>query len=194
MKSCPFCDSKKHYISNCGLYDGFTRKLQQTEYKLMLSSKPNFEIYPTNELKMIAHIFRFEKCINFVIGETDKCPNYKQKYDFVPIPLTLSRKRLIYALNTRWFKLTNTRKSKIVDQPSEECPICYEEFPTQFYHEYSYWVTHCVKLHCNHKICKSCVQRLFDNHTSPKCPMCRKNFQQIDIFKYMYEDEVIIHK
>ncbi len=66
---------------------------------------------------------------------------------------------------------------KKIDNPNDECPICYDVFTNN-----DYFITK-----CGHKFCGSCIFKHYngkDNKVNTTCPLCRQSFLNIDIQEF----------
>jgi hypothetical protein len=62
---------------------------------------------------------------------------------------------------------TNTKTN--VGSHIEECPVCMDTLVQR----------HTVHPPCNHKICSSCYDGVFQHQTNPSCPLCRASYTEV---------------
>ena len=63
---------------------------------------------------------------------------------------------------------------KKIDNPNDECPICYDTFSNN-----DFFITK-----CGHKFCGSCIFKHYRGNNTT-CPLCRQSFLNIDIPEFM---------
>jgi len=185
-------------MAHCpGTFGGRKKKNIDKLIHLYSVERPDFHSYTLKELKIIAYMnpFKYSFDMRTLTGLNQK----NNEHGYEPIPLTLSRHRMIQALTNRW-----TDRKIIIEQynnspDKEECPICYEPIQNSCWnYPESHWTTHytygTVRTLCNHHFCGSCwgkLKRTNENevysnyHNEPivkKCPMCRQETTDVDIW------------
>ena len=197
-QNCLFCDSARHTMAHCpGTFGGRKKKNIDKLIHLYSVERPDFHSYTLKELKIIAYINPFKYSFDMPLSTGLNQKNNEHGYE--PIPLTLSRHRMIQALTNRWSG-RKTLIEKYNNPPDkEECPICYEPIQHSCWnYPESHWTTHytygTVRTLCNHHFCGSCwgkLKRTNENevysnyHNEPivkKCPMCRQETTDVDIW------------
>jgi hypothetical protein len=181
-QNCLFCDSSRHTTFRCTS----PIKGKYTELISLYSvESPNFNSYTLKELKLIAYSNPYERSFEGSPGMRDNRLN--RKYGRKPIPLTLSKNRLVKALEERW-EMRRPILEKFNKKPTEEvedCPICLESIQT---YEWSFrkseWLPdYCkntIKTVCNHHFCGDCwsqvkpIRDYYSDHSTKPCPLCRR--------------------
>lgn len=162
---------------------------------LSLMNDPNslqLESLNIQSLRLMATCFVYENSDNLIVccEKKNTGPNFDKEFQYNPIPLTLSRKRLQKELTKKWEKI-HALKRKKRDGPPEllsehSCPICLEEMGKYkwFHYEYRFVTnvervqteiqhgrtcykytngTNPVKTSCGHIMCSNCTSRLVPN-------------------------------
>ena len=184
-QNCLFCDSARHTTSQCiKLHD------HNTLFKLYSVEHPDFHSYTLKDLKIIAFVNPFQYSFDSATGMRTNKQIRETGYD--PIPMTLSKNRIIKALTNRWTgRKTLIEKYNNPPHP-EECPVCYD--PIQIHtwrYRYSEWQTdysnNTIRTTCNHHFCRKCWGNIKISHDygyqeiTKKCPMCRQENTDRDI-------------
>ena len=172
-QNCLFCDSSRHHTAQCRS----PMKGKNIE-NLWLVESPDFNSYTLNELKFISFYNQYEKSLESSDGMCDQ--NLNTKYGWNPISLTLSKTRMVKALNERW-KIRRPLLEKYNHKPEEidnECPICYNAIQTQYFnYRDSIWESNynigTAKTTCNHHFCGDCWDKVKRVNTCKSCPLCR---------------------
>jgi len=191
---CDFCNSLSHKTRRCNSNMNGRRTMLDGMINCMVRTEcPDFNSFPINELRYIAH--------NYALYEKTTWPHdhmgnkFNRKYSLQPIPLTLSKNRLVRALVERWTGFAPVRE--LIASPPEikDCPICYENmFMYNWCQRTSTWIERCVYTYgakyespvllntCKHLFCGRCwgahtdQNKKFDawqNRPYVNCPMCR---------------------
>ena len=190
-QNCLFCDSARHTMAHCpGTFGGRKKKNIDKLIHLYSVERPDFHSYTLKELKIIAYINPFKYSFDMPLSTGLNQKNNEHGYE--PIPLTLSRHRMIQALTNRWSG-RKTLIEKYNNPPDkEECPICYEPIQNSCWnYPESHWTTHytygTVRTLCNHHFCGACWEKLkpssgrhYDEPIVKKCPMCRQENTDVD--------------
>jgi len=183
--NCILCDSARHTSSYC-------IKLHEhnTLFKLYSVEHPDFHSYTLKDLKIIAFVNPFQYSFESATGMRTNKQNKEDGYD--PIPMTLSRNRMIRALTNRWSgRKTLIEKYNNPPHP-EECPVCYEPIQNSCWkYSESRWDTDytydTIRTACNHHFCSKCWRNIKISHNydyavrTTKCPMCRQENTDRDI-------------
>jgi hypothetical protein len=157
---------------------------------------PDFHSYNMKELKLIAHRVPYDNNLSNTKFPRDISKTNKG-LKLNPIPLTLSKTRMIKVLNSRWETLVECRQKYYlgIDNPEnyeENCPICYDSMTYKQWREFeSNWIMEynsgTIKTKCNHKFCSKCWDKLpLDNWQRIKCPLCRFNVHPYDDVQIKY--------
>lgn len=194
--ACVFCGYQHNYNDKV-CYDSF-KHLESMQECMAFEECPKFEEYPINQLRFIAfHYAKYRKAIpdfsyNYSGGQGKL---YNREFGYDPIPLTLSKNRMVKALVDRWHGFATFRNKKTLYSMKEyeDCPICMEHF---ICHK---WCNHYARLalhserngailtSCKHKFCGQCWGNLLQKHVREvgyvnhewistlclHCPMCR---------------------
>ena len=186
-KNCLFCDSARHNSMNCTS----TKKGQLPQlYKCMENIEcPQFATFTLQELKFIAFTVPYQHTLESSGGQ-GRGNKYNRKYGRSPIPLTLSKNRMVKALQERWEGFRSIRE-KYHNKPTAElddCPICLERMQdcswswrdSKWSRDYN---LNTVKTICNHHFCDNCWGNIKQNDDglTKSCPLCRKHIKQTDI-------------
>jgi hypothetical protein len=191
---CDFCNSLSHKTRYCNSNMNGRRKFLDGMSNCMVRQEcPDFNLFPINELRYIAS--------NYALYEKTAWPHdhmgnkFNRKYLLRPIPLTLSKNRLVRALVDRWTGFAPVRELKSSPPEIKDCPICYDNMLTYDWSQRtSSWIENCVYTYgakyespvllntCKHMFCGRCwgghtdQNKKFDEwHNRPyvDCPMCR---------------------
>lgn len=200
-QNCPFCDSARHGPSKCT--SNMKQKYKELIWTMVSKECPDFHSYNMKELKSISYNTPFENnlsCGNIMSRECMKKNKYNPVLIENPIPLSLSKNRMVKALVKRWNALQSCRENYHhgIDSPEEyeeDCPICYETMTSKYWNDLeSKWVmaynVGTIKTTCNHKFCNTCWDQLHTrghyDTTTKTCPMCRSivSCHDIEIRQY----------
>ena len=150
---------------------------------------PQFATFTLHELKVIAFTVPYQYTLESSGGQ-GRGNKYNRKYGRSPIPLTLSKNRMVKALQERWEGFRSIRE-KYHNKPTAElddCPICLERMQDcSWSWRYSKWSRdynlNTVKTICNHHFCGNCWGNIKQNDDglTKSCPLCRKHIKQTDI-------------
>jgi hypothetical protein len=159
-------------------------------YNIWSVESPDFNSYTLKELKYISFYNQYEKSLESSDGMGDQ--NLNTKYGWNPISLTLSKTRMVKALNERW-KIRRPLLEKYYDKPQDidnECPICYNAIQTQYFnYRDSTWVSNfnigTIKTICNHHFCGDCWDKVKHVNTCKQCPLCRSQVSEWDTRIYI---------
>lgn len=191
---CLFCNCRSHKTTGCNSNMNGRRKLLDGMSECMLLPEcPDFNSFPINELRYIAH--------NYVLYAKTTWPyehmgnKYNRKYLRQPISLTLSKNRLVRALVDRWTGLAPVRALMSSPPENKDCPICYETMIThKWFQLKASWVEVCLHTYdakyvspmradsCKHTFCGRCWGAHVDYNNKYNeefdyyyvdCPMCR---------------------
>ena len=195
-QNCPFCDSARHGPLDCkstinGKYNQLLKTMVEKEC-------PDFHSYNKKELNVIAFQIPYENNLSIIKFPRDISKTNKG-FKLNPIPLTLSKTRMVKELTRRWETLAESRKKFYngIDNPEEyedDCPICYENMTDKVWSDLeSTWIMEyyvgTIKTTCNHKFCNKCWNKIpkvccngsHYNFETKKCPMCRSNVSCDDV-------------
>ena len=142
---CIFCNSKTHTTMSCNSNFGGKRTDIDSRLFMLEDICPDFYKYKLNELRYIACTKAvYEKANpNSMIYFWDKLGReYNRKYIRNPIPITLSKRQLIIALEKRWRGFAPVRLIQMTPPECDTCPICMEvelNSPPIFSPEHSEW-------------------------------------------------------
>jgi hypothetical protein len=182
---CVFCNSASHKMERCNSnMNGRREYLNKGSDFLMHDECPNFNSLAANELRFIAwHYGAYEGAIRNWWVKPSR--HYNRKYGFNPIPLSLSKKKMICELVRRWEGFSDIRNlsRKIPELPNDDydCPICLESMTSYEWND----STACWKLQtdkkfttaCNHCFCRGCfvthISRNSNRDGTVGCPYCR---------------------
>ena len=175
---CVFCNSLSHTTADCNSnMKGRRQILTKIGYEFMLDDNlPNFKSLPINELRFIASIYeKFQKISNKRYLRTQMCMyfdnEWQVEYLYSPIPLTLTKSRMIKELVHRWTIYTSIRKNHNHEKPEDgDCPICMDCMSSYTWNPYKLnWDMIVTKLYlddamfqsniltpCRHSFCGSC--------------------------------------
>lgn len=197
-KPCVFCGHKHKQIDKYCQHPSL-KHLECMEKCMSFEECPQFDTYPINELRFIAyHYAKYKKAIPENPYRTYGT-KYNHAFGYDPIPLTLSKNRMVKALVDRWNVYETFRKTKAstCEETMDDCPICMEPF---MLHK---WCDHfariavhtqnngCIITACKHRFCGKCWGHLllnnvkeigYENHVwnhtrCLNCPMCRQQVQ-----------------
>lgn len=187
-ENCLFCDSARHTTINCkSNMKGTLNKL----ISIMQNSEcPNFGSFTLKELKFIAFTTPYKKSMYGSYGMRSNKLN--REYERDPIPMTLSKTRMVKALQERWGSLGSVReKYNNKSTEPDDCPICFESIQTcSWSWKYSKWsldyIPKTVRTTCNHHFCGNCwdnIKPVANNYrdSTKSCPLCRKHNTNTDI-------------
>lgn len=186
-QNCLFCDSSRHRTAQCtSTMKGNMSKI----YNIWSVESPDFNSYTLKELKYISFYNQYEKSLESSDGMGDQ--NLNTKYGWNPISLTLSKTRMVKALNERW-KIRRPLLEKYYDKPQDidnECPICYNAIQTQYFnYRDSTWISNfnigTIKTTCNHHFCGDCWDKVKHVNTCKQCPLCRSQVSEWDTRIYI---------
>ena len=187
MKStanCLFCDSARHDTSKCK--SNLKGKLSALSDCMTKIECPEFRSFTLQELKVVAYSTPYTKSLYGGGGMSRNKLN--REFGRSPIPLTLSKNRMVKALQERWEALHIVRE-RLHNKPTAElddCPICLESIEdcswSWIRSEWSKdYTTNTVKTTCNHHFCGDCWNRIRPNYDDTKsCPLCRKHVGNAD--------------
>jgi|TARA_B110000967_G_scaffold208864_1_gene262555 hypothetical protein len=201
-QNCPFCDSARHGPLDCkSTINGKYKKLFET---MVEKECPHFHSYNIKELKRIAFDIPYENNLAITKFPRNISKNNKE-FKINPIPLTLSKTRMIKALTRRWETLVECRNkfNHGIDNPEEyedECPICYDTMTYKWWSDLKLtwsmeYNSGTIKTTCNHKFCNKCWDKIpkdclrnrsYNNFETKKCPMCRSNVNCDDVLEWHY--------
>ena len=191
---CVFCGHKHKYKDKDCCHPSLMH-LECMKACMSFEECPKFEEYPINELRFIAyHYAKYKRAIPRD-PYTSSDNRYNRTFGYDPIPLTLSKNRMVKALVDRWNEYATFRKNKAsaAEPTYEECPICIEQMICyKWCDNVARIATHTQKngviiTSCKHKFCGPCWGNLllknvkeigYENHewNSTRClvcPMCR---------------------
>jgi len=193
--NCLFCDSARHTAPDCNsTMKGKYKKLQLV---MLENTCPDFTSYNYKELKLMCYANPFDNNLAFVRDSRNTINVDIKYFNRVPIPITLSKTRLIRALRDRWHKLRPISEAynkgfdpndinNDSDVNTPDCPVCLESICHGVWDfKESKWTgiykVNTIKTRCNHHFCNSCWYRLPSsrNHNnnydclSKTCPLCR---------------------
>jgi len=179
-QNCVFCDSARHGPLEC---NSPMRNKYHILVTLMKDKEcPTFGNYNMKELKLIAFETPYENNLSYRSRAKGKC---SKNLIFNPIPLSLSKNRLVRALNERWHLLQTCRDKYYNDKPENEfddCPICYEAITrNRWCARKSKWLLEhkqdSITTPCNHEFCGDCWRKIHtktsNDNLIKECPMCR---------------------
>lgn len=106
--------------------------------------------------------------------------NMRITYDlYIPEYHTINYKFEKNIIKPGYYQLCHNGKIvKKIDNPSDECPICYDVFSKN-----DFFITN-----CGHKFCGSCIFKHYhgkNNKVNTTCPLCRQSFLNIDIPEFI---------
>ena len=194
---CLLCNGKHSHevCDSCPLLTKVSGKYhpKMTEVMSVMSDPNSLQLESLNiqSLRLMATCFVYENSDNMIVCcEKKTGPNFDKEFQYNPIPLTLSRKRLQKELTKKWEKIHALKRKKKNGPPellSEySCPICMEEMGEYkwFHYEYRFVTnvervqleiqhgrtcykytngTNPVKTSCGHIMCSNCTSRLVPN-------------------------------
>ena len=191
---CDFCNSTTHPTRCCNSNFGGKRKGIDNRWFMLEDVCPVFGEFNHNELKYIACKKALYEKGNNVSDRMGR--DYNRKYIRNPIPITLSKRHLVIALEKRWNGLAPIRLLRNTPPENDTCPICIDVNITtsRFSEATSEWKTTissetselCITV-CNHTFCNPCwkahvarnckmgeyVAGVWDETPFIACPMCR---------------------
>jgi|SaaInlStandDraft_5_1057022.scaffolds.fasta_scaffold39210_2 hypothetical protein len=139
--NCTFCNSRSHITSNCNSnMKGRRRILTYIGWNFILDDNlPDFKSFPINELRFIASRYEnFQKTVtkhnmNILMSRYfDRDCHVNNLYN--PIPVTLTKSRLIKELTRRWTLYIQVRTIYNHQKPEDgDCPICMEYMYTHIW-------------------------------------------------------------
>jgi hypothetical protein len=201
-KNCQFCDSARHITGFCN--SSMKGKYKKLQLVMLENTCPDFTSYTYKELKVMAYENPFNNNLASAPNAWTGININKKYFKREPIPITLSKPRLIRALIERWHKLRPItevyNKGFDIDNINIEsevnttdCPVCYEpicdgvwDFKESRWH--AVYKVNTVRTKCKHHFCDSCWGRLpssrnyfNDPHTTKSCPLCRTDNDGTDI-------------
>ena len=183
--NCLFCDSARHKTSQCN--SKLKGKLMEL-YRCMTKNEcPEFRSFTLKELKVIAYTTPYTKSLYSSEGMNSNKLN--RKYGRSPIPLTLSKNRMVKALQERWeaLHIVRDRQQNKPTTELDDCPICLENIEDcSWSWKQSDWLKdynmNTVKTVCNHHFCGDCWNRVRPNYDDTKtCPLCRRKVVNTDL-------------
>jgi len=103
--------------------------------------------------------------------------NMRITYDlYIPEYHTINYKFEKNITNPGYYQLChNGIIVKKIDNPNDECPICYDIFSNK-----NFFITN-----CGHKFCGSCIFKHYHGNNTT-CPLCRQSFVNIDMPYFMH--------
>jgi len=176
--NCLFCDSARHETRKCNSH--LKGKLSTLSDCITNIECPKFRSFTLQELKVIAYLTPYTKSL--YSGDGMKGNKLNREFGRSPIPLTLSKNRMMKALQERWEGLHIVRE-RLHHKPTAElddCPICLERIEDcSWSWKQSVWLkdynSKTVKTICNHYFCGDCWNQIRPNYNDTKsCPLCRK--------------------
>jgi hypothetical protein len=191
VERCVFCNSLSHKMENCNSnMNGRREYLDQGWDCMMHVLCPDFKLLHANELRYVAyHYVQYTGAVHSSDCKTSQ--HYNRKYGLSPIPLSLSKKKMVNELDRRWHAFSEIRELSTnppPEQPDDDCPICLESMTSyKWSNNTSCWKLQTDKkftTRCNHSFCRSC----FDTHIEKNsirdrylderimcvgCPYCR---------------------
>ena len=182
--NCLFCDSARHETSKCK--SNLKGKFGMLSDCMVDIECPEFRSFTLQELKVVAYLTPYTKSL--YSGDGMNGNKLNRKYGRSPIPLTLSKNRMVKALQERWEGLRIVRE-RLRDKHTvelDDCPICLESIEDCSWHwKSSEWSkdynSNTVKTICNHHFCGDCWNRIRPNYDDTKsCPLCRKHVGNAD--------------
>ena len=144
LARCAFCNSPSHTTSNCNSnMKGRREILSNIGGTFMLDDVlPDFKSFPINELRFIASIYEnFQKTPsrrNMRTHLLGGCGYFDGTdtidYLYSPIPITLTKSRMIRELVRRWTMYTQVRINYNHEKPEDgDCPICMDCMSTHIW-------------------------------------------------------------
>lgn len=197
--NCLICDSSRHATSRCR--SNKSTKFHSHLQALLKLEHPEFKSYNRTLLKVIAFFVTYEDNLTLYKIRNN---SIHREFTYNPIPITLSKNRLIAALNERWCKLNIVIK-RYTNKPfaNNDCPICYENIcDYKWSDQLSKWKCilsrKTIVTPCKHTFCESCWKRcpsmslympqekhpLGDYVLGRSCPLCRGNVSNQKILTY----------
>ena len=182
--NCLFCDSARHETSKCK--SNLKGKLGMLSDCMVEIEYPDFRSFTLQELKVVAYLTPYTKSLYSGGGMSRNKLN--REFGRSPIPLTLSKNRMVKALQERWEALHIVRE-RLHHKPTAElddCPICLECIEDCWWSwKESVWsrdyTMNTIKTVCNHHFCGDCWNRIRPNYDDTKsCPLCRKHIGNAD--------------
>ena len=129
--NCIYCNSRSHLTSNCNSNMKGRRKLLiDIGNTFMLDDKePDFKSFSINELRFIASIYEKLQKTSLEHKMKDMYQYFESKrmieYLHTPVPVTLTKSRMIKDLLYRWTLYSMVRNNYNHKKPeNEDCPIC----------------------------------------------------------------------
>jgi hypothetical protein len=186
--NCLFCDSARHDTTKCN--SNMKGKLNMLLDCMKNTECPDFGSFTSQELKVVAYLTPYEKSMQSNAMGNNKL---NRKYGRTPIPLTLSKTRMVKALCERWKSLhivreNYSKKTTVMDE-IDDCPICFEQIQEcRWSWTHSVWSrdysVNTVRTKCNHYYCRSCwdnIKPQYYHDTMKPCPLCRTQNGEEDI-------------
>ena len=197
-KRCEFCNSASHTMHRCNSNMNGRRELLDTGWNCMMDHTcPKFEMLRANELRYVAyHYAQYENAVHCSDQRTTQ--HYNQKFRLRPIPLSLSKKQMIHALQQRWAGFQPVRDlskdpPNVVD--GDDCPICLESVASYAWSNVTAsWKEDCVTTVCKHRFCTKCWNSHIERNLRYSgwqgadgdggrahicCPMCRHEIEVV---------------
>ena len=186
--NCLFCNSVRHDTTKCN--SNMKGKLNMLLDCMKKPECPDFGSFTLQELKVVAYLTPYEKSL---LSNTMGSNKLNRKYGRTPIPLTLSKTRMVKALCERWKSLhivrENYSKKPTVMDEIDDCPICFEQIQEcRWSWTHSVWSrgysVNTVRTKCNHYYCGSCWDNIKPQHyhgSMKSCPLCRTQNSLEDI-------------
>ena len=196
---CLLCNSASHEHEQCNSNMNGRRDLLRTlaETMMMEDTMPDFKSFAINELRYIA--FHYMQSMMF----TRRVPKgqyqvhldpMRVKHFRSPIPLTLTKTRMVKDLTARWVYIADIREKKRTIPEEDNCPICMECMLMPVWNAYTLaWDTKDmlpsrIITKCKHSFCGDCwglhigasakreyIDHIHEGNWTVKCPLCRTN-------------------
>ena len=197
--NCLICDSSRHATTRCR--SNKSTKFHSHLQALLKLEHPDFNSYTLTFLKVIAFFVTYEDNLTLYKIRNN---SIHRAFTYNPIPITLSKNRLIAALTERWCKLNIVIK-RYAHKPvaDNDCPICYENIcDYKWSFPLSKWKCilsrKTVVTTCKHTFCEQCWNRcpsmsrympeekdpLGDYVLGRSCPLCRGSVSNKKIITY----------
>jgi hypothetical protein len=196
-KRCEFCNSASHTMYSCNSNMNGRRESLDRGWNCMMDEEcPNFYKLHVNELRYVAyHYAEYENAVHCSYQKATQ--HYNRKFRLRPIPLSLSKKQMIHALEQRWNGFQSVRdlykNPPTVD--GDDCPICLESVASyDWSYETASWKEDCVTTVCKHRFCTKCWNHHIEKNSRYSgsrwaytdddrkhvcCPMCRHEIEVV---------------
>jgi hypothetical protein len=130
--NCTFCNSRSHVTSNCNSNMKGRRNIltEIGRYFMLDDNLPDFKSFPINELRFIASRYETSQKITTKYYMRKHMRGYFDRecevdYLYTPVPVTLTKSRLINELTRRWNLYVKVRTNYNHEKPEDgDCPIC----------------------------------------------------------------------